>query len=230
MLHSPLCPYLLLFYYSELFHIDYNDYSGVRDLKMIEHTFTDFPGEIRNQIYSLLLIVPAISTPRLLRDPPIHPQILSTCRRIYEEARQILYGRNTFLAHPDLLSSLPRLRLYYDTISSPSLISLIRRYHIRVRLDRDPNFSAQKATDAFSGVDELTLEVFQAQFRGSDYKVLRLFEGIRGVKKARIYGSTTMFPEYSQWLEGSMRASEGEEVLAFDKERIAEIQVRAYDM
>ncbi|CZR65122.1 uncharacterized protein PAC_15022 [Phialocephala subalpina] len=179
---------------------------------MIEYTFTDIPGEIRNQIYSLLLIIPRVSTPRRLGDPPIYPQILSTCHKIHEEARQIL------------------LRLYYDTISSASLISLIRRYHIRVRLDCDPNFSVRKATDAFSGVDELTLEVFQAQFGSSDHKVLRLFEGIRAVKKTRIYGSTTMFPEYAEWLEESMRTPVGEEVLPFDKDRIVEKQVRSYDI
>ncbi|KAE8447254.1 hypothetical protein EG329_010948 [Mollisiaceae sp. DMI_Dod_QoI] len=197
---------------------------------MIECPFLDLPGEIRNEIYLKLLIVPAASKPRLLGDPPIYPQILSTCKKIHEEAQQILYGYNTFLAHPNLLSSLPRLRLCYNTIFSPTLISLIRRYHIRVRLDCDPNFSIQKATDAFTGVEELTLEVSQAQFGSSDHKVLRLFEGIRGVKKTRVYGSVTLFPEYVEWLQCSMRAPIGMEVEPFDKKRIGESQVRIYDI
>ncbi|KAJ5050496.1 uncharacterized protein L3040_002375 [Drepanopeziza brunnea f. sp. 'multigermtubi'] len=90
---------------------------------------------------------------------------------------------------------MPRLRLYYDTISKASLISLIRRFHIRVRLDCDPNFSAKKATESFTGMEELTIEVFQAQFGGSDYEVLTLFEDIRGVKRARVYGSVRAFPD-----------------------------------
>jgi hypothetical protein len=193
-------------------------------------TFLDLPGEIRNQIYRQLLIVPPLSVPRLLGDPPIYPQVLSVCRQVYEEARQILYSCNTFLAHPNLLTGLPRLRLYYDTISSATLISLIQRYHIRIRLDCDPNFSLSKATDAFTGVEELTIEVFQAQFGSSDYKVLRLFEGVRGVKRARVYGSVTAFPEYVAWLEGAIITSEEGTVEVFDKEKVVPVQARPYDI
>lgn len=192
-------------------------------------SFTDLPGEIRNKIYNHLLIIPSLSTPRLLGDPPLYPQILSTCRQVHEEARQIMYGCNTFLAHPNLLGEMPRLRLYYDTIHAGNLISLIRRYHIRVRLDCDPNFSAEKATRSFTGVEELSIEVFQAQFGSSDYKVLRLFEGIRGVRRARIYGSVTTFPEYVEWLRNSVQTPEGLEVEVFDKEKVG-AQVRPYDM
>jgi hypothetical protein len=197
---------------------------------MTTFTFLDLPGEIRNQIYHQLLIVPPLSVPRLLGEPPIYPQILSVCRKVYGESRQVLYSCNTFLAHPNLLSALPRLRLYYDTISSPILISLIQRYHINVRLDCDPNFSAEKATKAFSGVEELTIEVFQAQFGSSDYKVLRLFEGVRGVKRARVYGSVTAFPEYAAWLEATIVTPEDGVVEVFDKEKAVMRQVRAYDI
>ena len=156
-------------------------------------SFLDLPGEIRNQIYSELLIIPDLSTPRLLGDPPLYPQILEVCRKVHDESKQFLYGKNIYLAHPNLLTGLPRLRLYYDTIRCKHLIDLIRRYQIRVRLDCDPNFSAKTASDAFSGIEELTIEVFQAQFGGSDYKVLRLFEGIRGVKKVKIYGRWVLY-------------------------------------
>ena len=167
-------------------------------------TFLDLPGEIRNQIYHQLLILPDISTPRRLGDPPLYPRLLEVCRMVHEEGKQILYGSNVFLAHPNLLTGLPRLRLYYDTVRAKPLISLIRRFHIRVRLDCDPNFSATKAENAFSGVEELTVEVFQAQYRSSNYKVLKLFEGVRGIQKASIYGSVTGFPEYVSWLQDAM--------------------------
>ena len=86
---------------------------------------------------------------------------------------------------------------------------MIRRYHIRVRLDCDPNFSAKKAQEAFTGAEELTVEVFQAQFGGSEYQVLKLFEGIRGVRRAKIYGSVSAFPDYVDWLESAMMEPEG---------------------
>ncbi|CZT52061.1 uncharacterized protein RSE6_13303 [Rhynchosporium secalis] len=105
------------------------------------------------------------------------------------------------------------------TIHKRSLISLIRRYHIRIRLDCDPNFSADKATQSFTGVEELSIEVSQAQFGSSNYKVLRLFEGIRSVKRARIYGSVTAFPEYVRWLQGSMKTPQGMDFEQFDKEK-----------
>lgn len=183
-------------------------------------SFTDLPGEIRNKIYNHLLILPALSTPRLLGDPPLYPQILSTCRQVHVEARQILYGCNTFLAHPNLLGGMPRLRLYYNTIHCRSLISLIQRFHIRVRLDCDPNFSAEQAAKSFAGVEELSIEVFQAQFGSSDYNVLKLFEGIRGVRRARVYGSVTAFPEYVEWLQDTMKTPEGVKVELFDKENV----------
>ncbi|CZT03167.1 uncharacterized protein RAG0_10023 [Rhynchosporium agropyri] len=105
------------------------------------------------------------------------------------------------------------------TIHKRSLISLIRRYHIRIRLDCDPNFSADKATQSFTGVEELSIEVSQAQFGSSNYKVLRLFEGIRSVKRARIYGSVTAFPEYVRWLQGSMKTPQGMDFEQFDEEK-----------
>jgi hypothetical protein len=195
---------------------------------MANLTFLDLPGEIRNQIYHQLIVLPSLSVPKPLNDHPIYPEILHTCRKIHEEARQILYGCNTFIAHPNLLAGLPRLRKCFDTISRPSLISMIRRYYIRVRLDCDPNFSAKKAQEAFTGVEELTLDVFQAQFGSSDYKVLKLFEGIRAVNKARIYGSITGFPEYANWLEGAMMSLEGNSVPGFGEEGTN--NVRTYDI
>jgi len=197
---------------------------------MSTFTFLNLPGEIRNQIYHQLLIVLALSTRRLLGDPPLYPAVLTVSRQVYQEAKQILYGCNTFLAHPNLLTDMPRLRLYYDTITSATLISHIRSYHIRVRLDNDPNFSAEKATNSFSGVEELTIEVFQAQFGSSDYKTLKLFEGVRGVKRARIYGSVIAFPEYVQWLQKSMMTPIDQEMEIFEMETVKEGLLKAYDI
>ncbi|RAL59257.1 hypothetical protein DID88_006971 [Monilinia fructigena] len=125
-------------------------------------TFLDLPGEIRNQIYYLLLIVPPISTPRPLgSDPPIYPQILIHC---------------------------------------------------------DPNFTAVRAEDAFNGIEELTIRVEQSAFRGSDYQVLKLFEGVRGVKKTKISGSVSGFPAYVEWLQDVMKMPKGIDIAPFERE------------
>ena len=162
------------------------------------------PGEIRNQIYRYLLLLPKPSTHRTLGDPPLHVNILRTCRKLHQEGLAILYGGNTFLAHVSLLTSLPRLRIYYASVQTASLISLVTKWHVRVRLDNDPNFTKDQATQAFSGMDELTIEVNQSQYGGSDYGALKLFEDVRGVKRARVYGSITFFVEYAKWLEDVM--------------------------
>ncbi|KAB8296713.1 hypothetical protein EYC80_002133 [Monilinia laxa] len=181
-------------------------------------TFLDLPGEIRNQIYHLLLIVPPISTPRPLgSDPPIYPQILSVCRKVHDEAEQILYGGNVFIAHPNLLNGLPRLRWKYDTISSSKLISIIKKYYIIVRLDCDPNFTEVRAEDAFNGMEGLTIRVEQSAFRGSDYQVLKLFEGVRGVKKTKISGSVSGFPAYVEWLQDVMKMPKGIDIAPFER-------------
>jgi hypothetical protein len=105
---------------------------------------------------------------------------------------------------------------------------MIRRYYICVRLDCDPNFSAKKAQDAFTGVEELTLDVFQAQFGSSENQVLTLFEGIRDVKRARIFGSIAGFRDYVCWLERAMMTPVGNHVERFGTEDMND--VRSYDM
>ncbi|KFY07534.1 hypothetical protein V492_07048 [Pseudogymnoascus sp. VKM F-4246] len=176
--------------------------------------FLAFPGEIRNRIYALLLVVPPPSTTTsVVETPPIHPEVLRVSRQIYYEALPFLYAYNTFIAHPVRLYRFPQLRRWIDPVLAPSLIGLIRRYHVFVRLECDAGFSAEEARDAFSGVDELTVEVFQSQFKGSGNGVLRLFEGVRGVRKARVFGSITEWPEYVAWLERRMMSSEGSDLL-----------------
>lgn len=70
------------------------------------------------------------------------------------------------------------------------MLPRIRRFHIQVRLDCDPAYDAEAVTAAFSGADELVVEVRQSMFLGADHVTLQLFEGVRSVKAVRIYGST----------------------------------------
>lgn len=94
---------------------------------------------------------------------------------------------------------------------------LIKRWYLNVRLDTDPGFDREKATRAFSGAEELEIEVFQAMFNSSDFSVLKLFEGVRGVDKVKIGGSVGN-GRYARWLEKVMMAREGEDVGSFEDE------------
>ncbi|KFY48683.1 hypothetical protein V495_01102 [Pseudogymnoascus sp. VKM F-4514 (FW-929)] len=53
----------------------------------------------------------------------------------------------------------------------------------------------------------------QSQFKGSGNGVLRLFEGVRGVRRARIFGSISEWPEYVAWLQRRMMSKEGSDLL-----------------
>lgn len=185
----------------------------------------DLPGEIRNVIYTDLLVIPYTPytamrfLPSSIDDgDKVHPQILRVNQQTHKEAIQILYGSNTFIAHPNLIFCLPRLALFYPTVQCGDMVALIRKFHVRVRLDCDPNFTLEKVTEAFSGLDELTIDVVQAQFRGSDYEVLKLFEGIRDVKRVVVIGSVSAFPEYITWLKNLAMMPQGSEVVSFTKE------------
>lgn len=83
----------------------------------------------------------------------------------------------------------------------------IKRWYVQVRLDADARWTKDDVTEAFSGAEELEVEVWQAMFASADLRVLRLFEGVRRVKKARVSGSVG--PAYRKWLESAMM-SEGE--------------------
>lgn len=180
-------------------------------------TFLDLPGEIRNQIYILLLILPPPSlTDPLSTTASVHPSILQSCRQVHKEAKEVFYGSNVFMAHSKLLSGLPRLRPYYPPITTGSLISLVRRWHIRVRLDCDPFFSAEQAKAAFDDAEELIIEVLQTQFGSSDYGVLKRFEEVRGIKKARVYGSIASFPVYANWLRSLLMSAHSDLVEKYD--------------
>lgn len=76
-----------------------------------------------------------------------------------------------------------------------------------MRLDVDHGFSKTQVSDAFSGAEELEIEVWQAMFGAADLTALRLFEGVRGVMKAKVSGSVGR--GYAAWLEGVMMADYG---------------------
>ena len=64
--------------------------------------FQDMPPEMRNQVYNELLVLPEAGPPEYsplgepvrTRSQGCHPQIISTCRGIRDEASSILYGAN----------------------------------------------------------------------------------------------------------------------------------------
>lgn len=84
----------------------------------------------------------------------------------------------------------------------PSVLSKIKRWQLTVRLDTDPRFNVAQATAAFSGAEYFELRVWQSMFDACDSSVLGLFVGVRGVKIAKVCGSTN--PELARWLENRM--------------------------
>lgn len=166
------------------------------------------PLELRLQIYTLLLLLPPYSrhsTHRAL----IHAAILGTSRQIHAEAWPLLYTKNTFLAHPSLLTSFPRLREDYPPVKEAPAVSRIRRFRLVIRLDCDVLFSREAAAGALSHMDEVVVDVSQAVFLGAGRENLRVLEDVRGVGRAVIRGSTTGFERYVDWLTGVMEAEKG---------------------
>ncbi|UNI19067.1 hypothetical protein JDV02_005284 [Purpureocillium takamizusanense] len=151
----------------------------------------------------------------------IHPALLQTCRLIHLEASPILYSLNTFVAHPSLLASFPRLRPRWrgGPVREARALARLRRFHLTLRLDCDLPFSRDRAARAFSGADALVVDAVQAVFLGVGCANLRVLEGVRGVGRARVVGSTTGFEDYVRWLEGVMMSPPGVEVVAFKGER-----------
>lgn len=171
--------------------------------------FFRLPAELRNQVYEELLCPEAPSLKDLARRtkssstvPTLYPAILSTCRKIHEEAADLLYTTPVFHAHPSLLASLPHLSSAARPVLYPSVISKIKRWQLNLRLDTDPRFTMAQATAAFSGAEYLQIRVWQSMFDGADCSVLRLFLGVRGVKVAKVGGSAK--PELARWLEKRM--------------------------
>lgn len=186
-----------------------------------QSVFFRLPAELRNDIYKELLCPDALSPRELAQQSKdlqrrgfnqtftktsLHPAILSTCRKVAQEAECLLYESNVFHAHPSMLSGMPHLTSPAKPVLYPSVTSQIRRWQISLRLDIDQRFTAQQAAKAFSGAEYLEVRVWQAQFEACDYSVLKLFTGVRGVKVARVGGSVD--EELAHWLEHLMMEPE----------------------
>lgn len=174
-------------------------------------SFTCLPPEIRLQIYSYLLLLPPYTrrSPASEAPPPIHAAITLTSRLVHAESSPVLYAKNTFLAHPDLLTSFPRLRASYQPVKEASAISHIRRVYLVIRLDTDLRFTRDAAARMLSGLELVVIDVVQAMFMGvQGCENLRVLEGVRGVKEVVFRGSTTGFETYLEWLRRKMESDE----------------------
>jgi hypothetical protein len=176
--------------------------------------FMDLPVEIRLEIYEMLLHIPACNeVARYNNDKlaSVHAGLLLANRQINYEATSFLYSDNMFLAHPTLLASFPRLRQRYGPVKESSVLPRIRRFHIEVRLDCDTPYDRDQVTKAFSGLDELEVEVHQSMYLSAGHRNLHKFEGVRGVKHVKFSGSITGFDEYIDWLKQLMMSEPGTE-------------------
>lgn len=73
---------------------------------------------------------------------------------------------------------------------------------------------------ALTGADELELQVWQSMFSGEcGTEVLQMFEGVRGVRKVKIWGSTTGLEAYAAWLRDAMMTPVGSEVVPYQEDR-----------
>jgi len=188
---------------------------------------TLLPAEIRNQIYRLLLISPLLpryrhsttlvhcsSSP--LPTSTLSPALLLVCRQINSEATPILYGENTFAAHPSLLTKMPYLVDPARRICSARVLSMIGRWHVHVRLDCDARWTAEQVQEWFDGVESLEIEAGEAMFRSAGVGVLMLFQGVRGVGRAVVRGSVGN--GFARWLEGCMMGAVGTVCGAYEEE------------
>ena len=176
--------------------------------------FLQLPGELRNKIYALLLTNNTVVKTGAYRGPDsedtplsITVSVLRASRQTYAEAMPLLYSLNRFQAHPSLLTSLPFLADANRPVMSPIYLSLIRKYHIAVRLDCDPFWTSDDLDRAFSGIEELAVEGWQASFSENNNSNLLLFSSVRGVGRAIVYG-VGLSLEFTRWLEATMESTE----------------------
>jgi len=177
--------------------------------------YLELPGEVRNQILRLLLThtTPIVTrsanqlAPLKLTYLHLCPNILVTSWRTYYEGLSILYGENTFQAHPSYLTSMLFAMDPSRTVTASFCVDMIRRFHIRVRLDCDPFYEAEAVKKAFSGADSLEVEIFRSSWGIGGYDALAGYVGVRDVKDARVHGSVGA--KFAEWLEGVMQAPPG---------------------
>ncbi|MCJ1380042.1 hypothetical protein MMC17_003145 [Xylographa soralifera] len=187
------------------------------DTHLTPFPFLSLPGELRNAIYALLL-TPTLSTPSHPSHHPQHhltPSLLRVSHLLHTESAPFLYA-HSFRAHSSLLTSFPHFADPARPLTSRFYISLIRKWRISVRLDTDPNWSKRQVTDAFTGVEELRVDVWEASFGAAGVRVLEGFWGVRGVGKARVRGCVER--GMGSWLERVMQSETGAEVAAWNGE------------
>jgi hypothetical protein len=102
--------------------------------------FFRLPAELRNQIYEELLCA---STPRSKdlpthhycssRTPSVYPDIMSTCKRIHDEATDLLYTTHIFHAHPSLLTAMPYLLSPGKPVLNAEGLKKIKRWQLTLR-------------------------------------------------------------------------------------------------
>ena len=148
-------------------------------------TLLSLPVEIRLQIYDHLLRAPDYMSFMSIKHVRLCPAILSTCRQVYTEAMPTLYSKNRFVAHYRELNSCARLRGILTPVTSAFGRSLIRRWYIRLNLDCPPAFRKGDVSAAFTGAEELVLDLNYVLFMSKvqEYEVLDLFSGVRAVKR-----------------------------------------------
>lgn len=205
-------------------------------------TLMGLPVELRLEIYSYLLTIPEEDDHKTPSDssttttrPPmkrsssysssccstpkpveLYPQILRACRQTYDEAVEILYATNKFAAHSSMLTTFPRLHKGSAPVAAAHLSQLIRRFTLRLRLDVAPTFDAAQAAAMLSGLDELDVDGWQAQYLGADIGALRMLEGVRGVKRARVWAGG--YEAYAHWLQNNMMKGIGEPLDEFHED------------
>ena len=185
--------------------------------------FHDLPGEIRNQILRELLTHTTAIITRSANQlaPPkptplnLTPNILITSWRNYYEGLSILYGENTFQAHPSYLTSV-LFAMDPHRLVVAHHAHLIRRFHIRVRLDCDPFFGNERVKEVFSGAEQLEVEVFRASWGIGGYEALDGFTSVRAVKRARVHGSVGA--KFATWLKEVMETQEGAEIRVLESD------------
>ncbi|MCJ1284037.1 hypothetical protein MMC26_003368 [Xylographa opegraphella] len=188
--------------------------------------FLSLPGELRNAIYALLLTPTSQSNPHPFHHPlrqhhHLTPSLLRVCHQLHAESAPFLYA-HPFRAHSSLLTSFPHFADPARPLTSRFYISLIRKWRISVRLDTDPNWSKRQVTDAFSGVEELSVDVWEASFGAAGVRVLEGFWDVRGVGTARVRGCVER--RMGRWLERLMESEMGVEVVGWDGEMRGAIQ------
>lgn len=85
----------------------------------------------------------------------------------------------------------------------------IKKWYLHLRLDVDPRFTSSQLKQAFSGAEELEIDVFQPAYGSSDISNLELFEDIREVGKVRVTGSSCVDADYARWLEKLLMSPKG---------------------